>query len=231
MATTLNPTALEGLDFQTVTKKHRGHLRRAAVEFILALAMAAAASLLLWGSSFARTMVHDQLADQKISFPVKGTPGIDPVKFPTLQKYASASADQLNYVDNGAEAKAYANDFIGKHIADGAAIVDGQNYTYATMGDKLTALKATATDLKAKNDPGYQAAADKVTAVTGQRDTLFKGETLRGLLLYAWGWSLVGQIAGIVAIVAFFGAAVLLVLTVWGFVQARRDRAAKVALS
>ena len=201
------------------------------MEGILALAMAAAASLLLWGSSFASTMVHDQLADQKISFPVKGTAGIDPKEFPQLQKYASASNDKLNYVDTGAEAKAYANYFIAKHIETGPALVDGQSYTYATMGDKLTALKATAADLKAKNDPGYQAAADKVTAVTGQRETLFKGETLRGLLLYAWGWSLVGQIAGIVSIVAFFGAAVLLVLTVWGFVQAKRDHAAMVALS
>lgn len=231
MATTLDPKALAGLDFQTAAKKHRGHVRRALVEGIVAVAMGLAAVLLFWGSSFASNMVHDQLADQKISFPVKGTPGIDPVKFPTLQKYASASADKLNYVDSGAEAKAYANDFIGKHIADGAAIVDGQEYTYATMGDKLNALKATAADLKAKSDPGYQAAADKVTAVNGQRESLFKGETLRGLLLYAWGWSLVGQIAGIVSIVAFFGAVVLLVLTLWGFVQARRDHAAMVALS
>jgi len=28
-----------------------------------------------------------------------------------------------------------------------------------------------------------------------QVQTLFRGETLRGLLLYAWGWSLVGTIA------------------------------------
>jgi hypothetical protein len=36
--------------------------------------------------------------------------------------------------------------------------------------------------------------------LAGQAQTLFRGETLRGLLLYAWGWWLVGRIAFFVAL-------------------------------
>ena len=46
----------------------------------------------------------------------------------------------------------------------------------------------------------------KATAITDQRDTLFKGETLRGLLLASYAWETVGRVAGIAAVAAFVGA-------------------------
>lgn len=61
-----------------------------------------------------------------------------------------------------------------------------------------------------------RAAAD---AVTADRDTLFKGETLRGLLLSAYAWATVGQIAGYAAIGAFVAAAAMAVLVALGLVQ------------
>ena len=51
---------------------------------------------------------------------------------------------------------------------------------------------------------------------------LFKGETLRGLLLSSYAWSTVGQIAGIAAIAAFNAAAVMAVLVIAGLVHERR---------
>ena len=39
------------------------------------------------------TQVHDQLSAQKISFPPKGSPGLDPKKFPGLQRYAGQAVD------------------------------------------------------------------------------------------------------------------------------------------
>jgi hypothetical protein len=62
----------------------------------------------------------------------------------------------------------------------------------------------------------------KADAVSGQRNTLFKGETLRGLLLSAYAWATVGTIAGIAAIGAFAAAAVMAVLVVLGFVHHRK---------
>ena len=54
--------------------------------------------------------------------------------------------------------------------------------------------------------------------LTAQVATLFKGETLRGLLLYAWGWSVVSTIALYAAIGALIGFAIMLIVTVGDFV-------------
>ena len=62
----------------------------------------------------------------------------------------------------------------------------------------------------------------KADGITNQRNTLFKGETLRGLLLSAYAWSTVGRIAGIAAVFAFVAAGAMLVLVVMGLVHHRR---------
>ena len=67
-----------------------------------------------------------------------------------------------------------------------------------------------------------QATADQLKA---QRDSLFKGETLRGLLLTSYAWATIGMIAGIAAWVAFAGAAVVGALVLAGLVHLRRHRA------
>ena len=46
-----------------------------------------------------------------------------------------------------------------------------------------------------------------------------RGETLRGLLLYAWGWSLVGTIAFWVANAALLGALVVLAAMVYSLIH------------
>ena len=64
----------------------------------------------------------------------------------------------------------------------------------------------------------------KVDTISGQRDSLFKGETLRGLLLSSYAWATVGQIAGIAAIFAFVAAAVMAALVIAGLVHELRRR-------
>ncbi len=51
---------------------------------------------------------------------------------------------------------------------------------------------------------------------------MFKGETLRGLLLNAYAFGTMGMIAGIAAIAAFIAAAVMLILGGLGLMHARR---------
>ena len=51
---------------------------------------------------------------------------------------------------------------------------------------------------------------------------MFKGETLRGLLLNAYAFATMGTIAGIAAIVSFIGAGFLLLLSLLGFLHLRR---------
>jgi hypothetical protein len=66
-------------------------------------------------------------------------------------------------------------------------------------------------------DPNYE-------TVGGQRATLFQGETLRGLLLNAYAFGKMGQIAGIAATASFIGAGFMLLLVGLGIVHTRRTR-------
>jgi len=178
-------------DFETITARvrTRAHARRALVEAVLAVVLAVGGALLVWGGTFATNMVHDQLADQRIVFPTAGSPGFDAKTFPGLQQYAGQT------VDNGPKAKAYANEYIKVHLKE-------------TNGGKT--YSETSAESRAKP-------TDAVLA--GKVQTLFRGETLRGLLLYAWGWSVVGHIATLTAYAAFLGAAVVLAALAYGLLR------------
>ena len=159
---------------------------------VLAAVLLVAGGLLAWGATFTSTQVHDQLAAQQIFFPPAGSEGLSVKEFPTLQQYGSQQ------VVNGAQAEAYANDYIAAHIK---AIGAGKTYSQLS------------TESRAKPDD----AALKATV-----DTVFRGETLRGLLLNAFAFWKMGQIALFAAIAAFAGAAVMFVLSILGFVHLRR---------
>ena len=77
--------------------------------------------------------------------------------------------------------------------------------------------------------PGAQVAdlEKQLDAVTQQRETVFKGETLRGLLLTSYGFSEFGTKAAQAATVAYIGAGVMLLLAVAGFVHAFRTPATR----
>src|SRR5665213_706093 len=126
--------------------------------FIL-LGVAATAVLLVVGGlswyayRFADNSVKSELGAQQVYFPAKGSAALDPTEFPDLQKYAG----QL--VDNGPKAKAYADGFIGRHLEK---IADGKTYA------QISTL--------AQADPTN-------AALQQEKQTLFQGETLRGLLL------------------------------------------------
>src|SRR5690606_26514540 len=122
-------------------------------------------------------------------------------------------------VTTGNQAEAYAS-YIGGHLE---GIADGT--TYSEIDDRgardavAAAKEAGADDTEIAE---LQAEADRLT---GQRDTLFKGETLRGLLLSSYAWATIGRIAGIAATVAFVGAGVMALLTILGVVHlARMDK-------
>jgi hypothetical protein len=173
----------------TARIRTRGHVRRAVVEAVIAVVLVIGGGLLAWGGGFATNMVHDQLTDQKISFPAAGSPGLDAKTYPGLQQYGGQA------VDSGPKAKAYANEFIKVHLAETAG-----GKTYSEVSE---ASRANPTDTK----------------LAGQVQTLFRGETLRGLLLYAWGWSVVGMIATIVSWLVFAMAGVVLLAFGYGLLR------------
>jgi len=151
-----------------------------------------AAALLSWAHSFVDEQVHSQLSAQQIYFPAKGSAALqDPKVTPYLTKYAGQQ------LVNGAQAQAYADHFIAVHISEMAG---GQ--TYAQLSAK---------SLAAPND----------SALAAKVQTVFRGETLRGLLLNAYAFWKMGQIALWAAVAALAGAAVMATLTILGFVHAR----------
>jgi hypothetical protein len=98
----------------------------------------------------------------------------------------------------GAQAEVYADHFIANHLK-----VIGGGLTYSQLSAKAIA-------------------QPKNAALAGQVATVFKGETLRGLLLNAYAFGTMGMLAGIAAIVAFAGGLVLLILSALGFAHERR---------
>jgi hypothetical protein len=161
---------------------------RRVVEVILTIILGVGGGLLLFGAHFGLNMVHSQLDAQGITFPAKGSPALSPKEFPDLQRYAGQK------VDTGPKAKAYANGFINRHLA---AVAGGKTYSQVSTLSQADPTNAT---------------------LTAQVATLFKGETLRGLLLYAWGWSVVSTLALYAAIGALIGFGIMLLVTIGDFV-------------
>ncbi len=153
---------------------------------VVAVVLLAVGGLMVWGHVYIDNQVHNQLASQKIFFPPKGSPAIAGAQFAAMRKYAG---QQLT---TGAQAQTYANHFIAVHLSE---VAGGKTYSQVSAA--------------ALADP-------KNATLQGQVDTLFRGTTLRGLLLNAYAFGTVATIAGIGAIVSFVGAAILLVLSVLG---------------
>jgi hypothetical protein len=160
---------------------------------IVAIVLVVAGAFLLWGHSFANSNVRHQLAQQDITFPAKGSQALaSPQIGPYLNRY---TGQQLL---NGPQAKAYADHFIAVHVAE---MTGGK--TYAQVSAQA------------------QAQPDNAQA-QALANTVFKGETLRGLLLEAYGFWEMGRIALIAAICSFALAAAMLVLSGLGFLHLRR---------
>lgn len=181
-----------------------------AVGAVLTAALLVAGALLNWGANFADDYVGDELSSQNITFPpaaaLEEGGRSDLVKF----------ADQK--LDTGEEAEAYAS-FIDGHLQN---IAGGM--TYSEIGEPESAAKAAveaavADGASEAEVAELQAEAD---AISDQRNTLFKGETLRGLLLTAYAWATVGQIAGYAAIAAFAAGGVMFVLVLLGLRHHRK---------
>lgn len=210
----------------------------------LAALLAVLGLVLRSNANFAKDYVRDQLSEQQITFTAAdklqtndawraavtksfGGDAAAADKFIADNKLV-AEADSACLVANagklmttGKQAECYANNYIRLHVKDGS-IIDGKSYTYATMGPIASAANKAVADAKAANanDPKIAELQAKATAISGQRETQFKGESLRGLLLTSYGFSIFGEKAALAATVAFLAALVLLLASVAGFVHA-----------
>lgn len=200
------------------------------IGLLLALVLLIAGGLLTWANMFIGDQVEDQFTAQDITMPeqeaidgqVAGG-AISEEDGKALEEFAGET------LDNGPAAKAYADHYILAHMNGGsvelqesveAMGVDTSSWelplTYSAAGGVAGAIEA---------DESVDAAVkeEAVAAVNDFRsESLFKGNTLRGLLLYGYAFATIGTIAGYAAIAAFVGAALFLVLGLLGLAHSRR---------
>jgi hypothetical protein len=147
---------------------------------VLAVTLGIAGGLLTWGSAYIHNAVHNQLAAQQIYFPAasafahaKAGTEITPGMIPSVSQYAGQQ------MLTGQQAEAFADHFIAVHIAE-----MGAGKTYSQLSAESIA------------QPNNAKLAATVASV-------FKGETLRSMLLNAYGWWKASQIMWIAAIITF----------------------------
>ena len=148
--------------------------------FAVAAILLVAGGLLLWGSTYVHNTVQGQLSAQQIYFPPqaafahpKAGTEITPSMIPSVSQYAG---QQLL---TGQQAEAYADHFIAVHLSE-----IGGGKTYSQLSTEAIA------------QPNNTALANQVA-------TVFKGTTLRSMLLNAYGWWKVSQIMYIASLISF----------------------------
>ena len=171
-------------------------------------------------ADFADSYVHDQLAEQKISFTAAEFLSDEEKTSSCLIENAGTP------LDSGKKAECYANDYIGMHLKG-----IGGGETYATIGAIQTKAKTALADATAANASNVVVLKADLDKITGQRETMFKGETLRGLLLTSYGFSIFGEKAALAGMLSFLGAIVMLLASVAGFIHAFSTPKDKVALA
>jgi hypothetical protein len=156
----------------------------------LAVVLLAASVALFWTYGFVHSQVHDQLAAEKIYFPTADATSLTSLPAADQSKVAPYAGQELV---TGAQAKVFADNYIAVHLK---GIGGGQ--TYAQLSAASLA------------DPSNQKLA-------GQVQTVFRGETLRGLLLNAYAFDTMAVVAHYAAAGALVAGLLLVVLALLGF--------------
>jgi hypothetical protein len=169
--------------------------------FIAAAVLLMAGGLLTWASAYVHNTVRNQLSEQQIYFPPKAAfahpkagTEIAPSMIPLVSQYAGQQ------MLTGQQAEAYADHFIAVHIAE-----MGGGKTYSQLSAESLAQPAN-------------------TKLAGLVNTVFKGETLRSMLLSAYGWWKVSQISYIIALVCYALGALTVIGSAAGLLTGCRNR-------
>ncbi|BCB89663.1 hypothetical protein [Phytohabitans suffuscus] len=175
---------------------------------LLAGLLLIAGLVLTSNANFAENYVTDQLSQQNISFKPAAELTEEEKAQPCVVEYAGQR------LTTGKQAECYANNFIGLHLKSTAG---GQ--TYAELGVPQAQLRTQVAEAQQANAPNLADLQAQLAEVTQQRETVFKGETLRGLLLTSYGFSEFGTKAAQFATVAYLAAAAMLILALLGLIH------------
>jgi hypothetical protein len=163
---------------------------------VIAVALIVLGGLAIYGGNFGRDNVQTRLQPEHIAFP--------PLDAMSPEEKAAVGAFAGQQVVNGTQAEAFSR-YIAGHLA---AVNDGQTYSETSSAARAEGL-----------DP------DVAAELQGKADTLFKGETLRSILLNAYGWWTVATIALFAGYAMVAMGLILMALALLGFRHAKRTGA------
>lgn len=164
------------------------------IALVLAAILLAAAVVLYGTYAFVHGEVSSQLKPQNISLPAKDTPAFTSLSAEDQEAVAPYAGQQ---VTTGQQAKVFADNYIGAHLK---AIGGGKSYS----------------ELSAESMANPDDAALK-----GKVDTVFRGETLRGILLNAYAFDTMATVALYVSFGAVVAGIVLIGLALLGLRHAK----------
>jgi len=207
-------------------------VKRRTLDIIFSAGGAALAVLLLVlgfvlidQANFADDYVAGELSAQKITFATEDKLTDEEKNWKPGSSCLTENAGKL--MKTGKQAECYAKYYIAMHMDRSAKAAGLEGETYATLGAVRTDLTA---QVKAAKDAGDTAKAEtlqkQLDSATSLRSTMQTGETLRGLLLTSYGFSIFGDKAALAGNVCLAVAALLALLAAAGFVHAfmARDR-------
>lgn len=161
-------------------------------------------------ADFAKDYVHDQLGQQKITF--------TPAEFLSdEEKIDCLVGNGGKDLVSGKQAECYANGYIALHLAE---VNEGK--TYSQTSSASPEARAAATEAMDNGDADADALDEEATALEAKVQTLFRGESLRGLLLTSYGFSEFGRKADQASTVCFLAGLVLLLASAAGSIHAFR---------
>ena len=160
---------------------------------VVATVLLALGAAAIYGGSFALDNVKDRLAPQNITFPP--AEAMTPAEKSEVGEFAGAR------VDTGTEAEAFSR-YIGLHLTE---VNGGATYSETSAAARAEGISE-----------------DKAAELSGMADTLFKGETLRGILLNAFAWGTVGTITLYAGYGLMVAGLILAIMAVLGFRHARK---------
>jgi hypothetical protein len=155
---------------------------------VVAAVLIVLGTMAIYGGDFGRDNVRDQLVPQHISFP--------PADAMTPEERAAVGEFAGQKVDTGVEAEAFAR-YIAGHLE---GVNEGATYSETSAAARAEGL-----------DP------DVAAELQAKADTLFKGESLRAMLLNAYGWWTLATIAMWAGFAMVIAGLILAILSILGF--------------
>ena len=160
--------------------------------------------ILQFGGNFAADQVATQLKPQAITIPADNG---DPKATADVKKFFADNANKV--MTTGKQAQMYADHYIGFHLSAMPTYAAASNANRAATG----ALAA---------DPANVELQGKAKTAAATVETVFKGQALRGMLLNAYAFGMLGDIAIVASYVTFAGGLLFLILALLGFAHLRR---------